>query len=198
MDPLREFFELLAPEWDASQPEGREEILHGLFFPFDELLLKSLTILDIGTGTGSIISVLKKRYLNSKIFSIDLAGAMLVRARRRLEKANLIQADAQDLPFGINSFSAAVCHNSFPHFQEKAEALHEIKRVLKPKGYLFILHDLGRNQVNLIHQKAKVEVIRHDLLPAGSELADLLLQTGFEPLFVEDIEDHYLVSARVL
>ena len=75
----------------------------------------------------------------------------MTRARWRFKKANLTQADAQDLPFGENSFSAVVCHNSFPHFQDKAETLFEIKRVLKPKGYLFILHDLGRNQVNLIH-----------------------------------------------
>ena len=60
MDPLREFFELLAPKWDAAQPEGREEILNGLFIPFDEVLLKSPTILDVGTGTGSIIPILKK------------------------------------------------------------------------------------------------------------------------------------------
>ena len=52
--------------------------------------------------------------------------------------------------------------------------------MLKPNGNLLILHDLGRNEVNLIHQKLKSEVIRRDFLPSGSELAGMLLDESYE------------------
>jgi ubiquinone/menaquinone biosynthesis C-methylase UbiE len=198
MDPLRAFFEQLALEWNAQQPPDRDEALNRLLTPFDARFPGSGAVLDVGTGTGALIPVLQKRYPALTIVSIDLATAMLRFARQRCSQANLVQADVHWLPFRDQVFSTVVCHNSFPHFWRKVDALHELRRATVLGGHLLILHDLSRQEVNSIHQSASAEVIRQDLLPPGEELAQWLLQTGFMPLDVQDGGDRYIVSARAV
>lgn len=197
MEPLREFFERLALEWDSSQPPDREKVLHQLLEPFDREISACDSILDVGTGTGMIIPVLKRRYPGGDVTSIDLAIEMLARAQRREPGARLVQADVHTLPFWDESFSAVICHNSFPHFTRKEAVLVELKRVLKPGGRLFILHDLSREKVNAIHQNARSKVIHQDTLPEGQAICQMLERTGFRPLCVEDNETHYVITAQV-
>jgi CsoR family transcriptional regulator, copper-sensing transcriptional repressor len=196
MDALRSFFEHAAPEWDATQPAGREEIMDRLIEPFDDLLRSSTAILDIGAGTGIIIPILKKRAPHATVASIDLAHAMLAEARRRTPGADVAQADVHHLPFESGAFSVAICHNSFPHFGNKEAALKELNRVLASGGSLLIVHNISRARVNAIHMHAQAEILHHDLLPDGETIKEMLLETGFLPLIIEDNATHYVVAAE--
>jgi len=195
MDDLRAFFETLALEWDSFQPPDRHEILNRLLSPFDDLLQRADSILEVGTGTGALIPLLAAHSPVSNLVSIDLATEMLARAHQRAPQTHLTQADAHALPFDTASFSAIVCHNSFPHFSQKATVLHEFRRVLRLGGWLLILHDLSRQRVNEVHQNARAEIIHQDLLPSGLELSQLLNQTGYATTCVEDDDTHYVVAA---
>jgi ubiquinone/menaquinone biosynthesis C-methylase UbiE len=198
MDSQRDFFEKLAPEWDSHQPSDRESTLHALFSLIDTEIQTGDLLLDVGTGTGAVIPILKKRYPKTKVVSIDLAWEMLRRARQRELTASLVLNDVHALPFEKHSFSTVVCHNSFPHFQNKLTALSEFKRVLEEQGKLIILHDLNRKKVNQIHQCARSKTIHQDLLPAGNEMQLLLKKSGFGEFKIQDAESYYLVIARVL
>jgi demethylmenaquinone methyltransferase/2-methoxy-6-polyprenyl-1,4-benzoquinol methylase len=197
LDPLRSFFEKLALSWDASQPPDRDEILDRLVAPFHEALNHRGSLLEVGTGTGALIPILKQYCPDSRLVSIDLAGQMLVRAKMRACGAKLVQSDIHHLPFQPNSFNAVICHNSFPHFWGKPEALLEIKRTLRPQGKVLVLHDLSRERVNDIHRNASNPIIHKDLLPEGYELAQMLEMAGYQPLLVEDIEEHYVVYGEL-
>jgi len=190
VDDLRAFFERLAEEWDTQQPPDREEQLRRLLEPFGDLLQQAQAVLEVGTGTGALIPLLRESAPIARVVSIDLAHAMLRRARRRCPDALLVQADAHRLPFPPAAFDRVICHNTFPHFRDKPAALAELARVLAPGGYLLILHDLGRKQVNAIHQGVG-GAIGNDLLPSGDELAHLLQAAGFSPLEIEDGAEHY-------
>ena len=123
---------------------------------------------------------------------------MLRRARRRCPDADLVQADVHRLPFQRTGvFDLAVCHNSFPHFADMPSALRELARVLAPGGWLLILHDLSREQVNAIHGGAGPP-ISHDLLPPAEDARGMLLEAGFSDVWVEDTPAHYLAGARRL
>lgn len=197
MNDLRAFFEDLAERWDAQQPPDRQDVLRRLLAPFTAKLGTARAILEVGSGTGALIPCLRERAPAARLVSIDLAHAMLRRARRRCPDAALVQADVHRPPFiqQAGAFDLAVCHNSFPHFADKPSALRELARVLAPGGRLLILHDLSRAEVNAIHGGTGPP-IHHDLLPPGEEARRMLLEAGFSDVWVEDVPAHYMVSGQ--
>jgi ubiquinone/menaquinone biosynthesis C-methylase UbiE len=197
LNDLRAFFEDLAERWDAQQPPDRQEVLRRLLAPFAAKLGTARAILEVGSGTGALIPCLRERAPAARLVSIDLAHAMLRRARRRCPDAALVQADVHRPPFiqQAGAFDLAVCHNSFPHFADKPSALRELARVLAPGGRLLILHDLSRAEVNAIHGGTGPP-LHHDLLPPGEEARRMLLEAGFSDVWVEDVPAHYMVSGQ--
>jgi ubiquinone/menaquinone biosynthesis C-methylase UbiE len=196
LNPSRLFFEHLAAEWDDRQPPERQKKLNSLFSRFDTFIQNAELVLEMGTGTGGLLPILKKRYTKPEFIQIDFANAMLQRAQKNHNGDQLVQADAHELPFSDKTFSVVICHNSFPHFKEKMIALKGMRCVLKPGGTLFILHEQSREKVNYIHQHALAKEIHQDLLPDGEEIKILMQQTGFLPVIIEDYEDHYAVCAK--
>ncbi|MBC7228265.1 MAG: methyltransferase domain-containing protein [Thermoflexales bacterium] len=195
-DPRRAFFERLAEEWDAQQPPDREERLRHLLAPHRESLQGARSVLEVGTGTGALIPLLREAAPAARVVSVDLAHGMLRRARVRCPDTWLVQADVHALPFPAGAFDRAVCHNAFPHFRDPGAALAELARTLRPGGILLILHDLSREEVNAIHRGAG-GAIGNDLLPTGAELFRLLLESGFFRLRVEDgPEGYWAAGAR--
>ncbi len=190
MDTLREFFDHLADEWDAQQPPDREEKLRDLLTPFRPLLQEARGVLEIGTGTGALIPLLREAAPTARILSVDLSHRMLQYARRRCPWASLLQADARHLPLTPQAVDLVVCHNAFPHFQDKPATLMELARVLAEGGHLLILHDLGRERVNAIHQGVG-GVIGNDLLPSGGELGRMLTEAGLSPIHIRDDPEQY-------
>ena len=192
----RLFFEDLAPKWDTMQPPERISTINRLIKPFDSFFRKCNSILEIGTGTGTLIPILRTRYPETRIFSIDLAHRMLVIAKTKSKISALIQSDVHHLPFMRDYFAGVICHNSFPHFANKSTALTELRRVLQANGNLLILHDNSREKVNHIHQHAPSSVIHDDILPPASDLDDLLQISGFTTELIEDQSEKYLIYAK--
>jgi ubiquinone/menaquinone biosynthesis C-methylase UbiE len=192
----RLFFEHLAAEWDDRQPPDRQNKLDSLLSRFDGFIQDADLVLEVGTGTGGLIPLLKKRYTKPEFIQIDFANAMLLRAQMNHNGDQLVQADAHELPFSNKIFSVVICNNSFPHFKEKLTVLKGMRRVLKPGGVLLILHEQSREKVNYIHQHALAVEIHQDLLPDSKEIIKLLQQSGFVLAIIEDSEDHYAVCAR--
>ncbi len=198
MDSHRDHFEKLAEIWDSFQPQDRVKVIDDLLVPHDGLFIKARRILDIGTGTGSIIPLLNSRYPHSKIISIDLAFEMLVRARQRCKNASLVQADVHHLPFEDGGFSSIICHNSLPHFRNKPSALREFMRLLESKGNLLILHDNNRETINKIHRDADACILHDDILPDGASLGSMLKDAGFITDIIDDGEDHFIVAGHII
>lgn len=192
----RLFFEDLAPKWDTMQPPERISTINRLIKPFDSYFRKCHSILEIGTGTGTLIPILRTRYPETRIFSIDLAHRMLVIAKTKSKFSALIQSDVHHLPFMREYFTGIICHNSFPHFVNKSAALTELSRVLQANGRLLILHDNSREKVNHIHQQSPSSVIHNDMLPPASDLDKLLHISGFTTELAEDQPDKYLIYAK--
>jgi len=195
MSELRAFFEDLAERWDELQPPNRSEVLRGLLAPFAPLLSGCGNVLEVGTGTGALIPCLRERAPGARVVSIDLAGAMLRRARARCPDAAVVQADVHRPPFAAGGFDMVICHNSFPHFADKAAALKALAGLVRGGGHLLILHDLSREKVNAIHSDGGA-AIQHDLLPAGEETGRMMRRAGFGAVEVEDSEERYVIAGR--
>jgi ubiquinone/menaquinone biosynthesis C-methylase UbiE len=135
-----------------------------LFEPYAEDLAarlpKSATdVLEVAAGTGRVTrQLLAKAGPEARLVATDLNPAMLDVARAVVgEDARLTfaQADAQALPFGDASFDAVVCQFGLMFCPDKALALREMRRVLRPAGrLLFNVWDaLGVNTfTRIVHQ----------------------------------------------
>ena len=58
---------------------------------------------------------------------------MVAAARRNAPAADCQQGDAQNLPYGDNTFDAVVCGYGIMHLPEPDRALAEMRRVLRPR-----------------------------------------------------------------
>lgn len=196
MDTWRLFFEHLAAEWDARQPADRIVKMDQLISAFDEPIKKAEFILEVGTGTGGLLPILRKHNPTARIIQVDFASAMLMRARANHNEDYLVQADAHQLPFVSSSIDVVVCHNSFPHFRYKMQALQSLRSVLRAGGQLLILHEISRERVNEVHRRAAAVEIHQDLLPEKDEMHQLLAGGGFSEIQINDDLNHYSAVAR--
>lgn len=105
--------------------------------------LEGLRILDAGCGSGWYAEQLIER--GARLDAIDASAAMVDYARQRLEKKGLIAqahaalqvADLADpLPFEDGVFDGIVSPLVLHYMRDWRPALREMKRVLKPGGWL--------------------------------------------------------------
>jgi ubiquinone/menaquinone biosynthesis C-methylase UbiE len=196
IDAVRQFFEDRAPTWDDRMPDDIQTVLRTFAAPLAGTFGTAQTILEIGTGTGAFVPVLREYAPQARLFSVDFAHAMLQSAWRRCPAQSFIQGNVHHLPVAAGCFDLVVCHNSFPHFADKSLALREIRRILQDGGRLMILHNNSRAFVNQIHMNAG-DPIADDLLPPGEELSQWLMNAGFQKIQVDDTPMHYMAHATV-
>jgi SAM-dependent methyltransferase len=99
------------------------------------------TVLDLGAGTGQLVGPLLQRGLH--VHAVDRDPEM-VRVLHREYPAALAQvAGADRLPYGAGSLGAVVVGTAFHWFPFEA-AVAEIRRVLRPEGWLGVLYNLVR------------------------------------------------------
>ena len=101
-------------------------------------------ILDIGCGSGvDTIFAAKMTGPTGKVVGIDLMPKMILRAKENLTLANLDnvtyeEASAERLSFPDKNFDVVISNGAFNLLPDKATALSEVFRVLKPGGRLMI------------------------------------------------------------
>ena len=95
-------------------------------------------VLELGVGTGANLPFYDPEI---RLCAIDTSWEMLDRARRRPSgaPATLIQADVLSLPFAADHFDHVVGSLVFCSITDPHKALLEIRRVLRPGGWLVLL-----------------------------------------------------------
>jgi demethylmenaquinone methyltransferase/2-methoxy-6-polyprenyl-1,4-benzoquinol methylase len=92
------------------------------------------TVLDVATGTGAV-AVELIRQKGCTVLGLDQSAEMLAVARRRLPPAvELVEADAQRLPFPDGTFEGLTFTYLLRYVDDPAATLRELARVVKPGG----------------------------------------------------------------
>lgn len=144
-------------------------------------------ILDLGCGTGYVLSEIKKIYKlknkNLDMYGLDISEEMIKIANENLKgEANLKVGDSEYIPWEDNTFDLVVCNASFHHFSNPEKTLLEIKRVLNSNGTLILGDPTGpiivRDIFNLFIKYSDSGDYR---IYNQKEIEELFNSTGFIP-----------------
>lgn len=129
---------------------------------------KNLRILDVGTGAGNFIGLIKSLYGDyKKIIGIDtIEGAVNVASKNYAddEKITFKVMDALKMDFEDESFDLVCLSNSLHHLVDVKAIMKEMERVLSKGGYIviseMISNDLDSRQISHMkvhHFSAKID-----------------------------------------
>jgi SAM-dependent methyltransferase len=139
-----------------------------------------------------------------RITLTDLSPGMVQQARHNLgrfqEHFYLVVADALTLPFPTAAFDIAIANHMLYHVPDRSQALHEIRRVLRPGGRLYAT-TAGQKHLRELEEMvlALVPEIAPDRLridnPFTLESGGDQLATCFAHVTVRRYEDSLRVTA---
>src|SRR6266566_2111368 len=137
----RTYFEHIAPTWDAYVASAYEADLQERLtrlLPWKQ----DMTVLDVGTGTGYLAGMMAP--LVGKMIGVDCTPAMLARAGEKMAQAgyrhvSFREGMAEQLPLASGSVDVAMCHMLLHHVVSPRTVLGELRRVVRPGGYVVII-----------------------------------------------------------
>ncbi|WP_165354752.1 methyltransferase domain-containing protein [Tropicimonas sp. IMCC6043] len=92
-------------------------------------------VLDVACGTGVTTRAAAERIgPKGRIVGLDRNAGMLEVARRRGSGIEWSQGLAEDLPFAEGSFDSVLCQFGLMFFDDKVQAIREMRRMLRPGG----------------------------------------------------------------
>lgn len=178
----------------AEQAETLEKLLH-----HDTIYAPGAKVLEAGCGIGAQTVILAKKNPKAEITSIDISRGSLEIAKENVEteripNVSFRQADIFSLPFEEESFDHVFVCFVLEHLGNPAEALKNLKRVLKPGGTITVIegdhgscyfYPEGKNALEAWNCLIRVQAnMKGDSL-IGRRLYPLLREAGFEDAKVE-------------
>ena len=104
------------------------------------LISKSMfSLVDIGCGTGELLTHLSIKYPQAALYGVDISKGMLDVASKKLgNKASLTLASADTTNLPSNKFDYVVCSHSLHHHKNAKLSLKEFYRILYTGGTLIL------------------------------------------------------------
>jgi ubiquinone/menaquinone biosynthesis C-methylase UbiE len=98
-----------------------------------------MRVLDVACGTGVLSLVVAEVVMpDGAVVGLDLNPGMLDVARRKAPRIDWREASAEAIPFEDATFDAVVSQFGLMFFEDKARAIREMVRVLRPAGRLAV------------------------------------------------------------
>lgn len=191
------FFDRLAERWDTMIDGGliREQLRN---FLQTQQIRPDEIIVDVGCGTGNLTQVLLHLLgENGRVIALDLSAAMIAKARAKNPDARVEwrAADITAIPLPDQSVDRIICFSAWPHFSNPTGVIHNIRRMLRPGGLVYVWHVNSRVEINRIHAQADPSVSR-DVLIAVEELGRCFSKSDFQLEVCQEDDEHYLLIAR--
>ena len=150
-----EFFDRLAPGWDADMI--RDDCI------ISEILDKGgvqagKKVLDVACGTGVLFGDYLKRNVES-VTGVDISSQMVKIAASKFPGSNIsvVCADVQEYAFP-DKFDCIMIYNAFPHFPEPDKLFARLSGLLKEGGRVTVAHGMSRAKIDAHHEGAASKV----------------------------------------
>jgi malonyl-CoA O-methyltransferase len=166
-------------------------------------------VLDIGCGTGQLLSSLGRQYPQSRLYGLDLAYNMTHHAAERLGPgATLVNGDAEHLPFRDDAFDLVVSSSTLQWIENMDVFFRQCHRVVHHDGLLCIAFFGGRTMrelqecyreavgqrdgcsdgfVDRLHRFKEITAVQEAL--GGSDFGSVLLTSEIEMDYYPDVPD---------
>lgn len=149
------------------------------------------TVLDVGTGTGALIPQIQD-YHPGRIVGCDLSGKMLEQVAERYPDVERHQCDIYDLSLAAESVDVVFMNGMYGNIADKAGAMKNIMRMLRPGGRVVISHPEGRAYVERLVRQEPFPVTA---LPSEDEAHSFLGSFGLTVRQYTDEERLLIVVA---
>jgi len=148
------------------------------------------SVLDVGTGTGDFIAVLKNVFPTVQLTGIDPNINSLKEAAQKYPDVDFREMGGEDLDFEDSSFDVASISMALHHLPDISKTLSEMNRVVKP-GSWFIVNELFSDnlspaqEVHKIYHHFRSSVdrligISHNATFKKSEILEIVENAGIE------------------
>ncbi len=158
-------------------------------------------VLEPGCGTGRLTEILSGRTgPTGSVVAMDISPAMIEAARIRTAGCSNVEVHSkrvEEFLDGNSKFDLVLCHQVFPHLENKEEILISMARALHPEGKLVIFHFINLSEINDVHRKAGT-VIENDMMPGIPEMKRLCSSAGLGIELFRNDESGFLLCARSL
>ena len=143
-----EFFDRLAPGWDADMV--RNDAIIGTILD-NAGVTEGKDVLDVACGTGVLIPDYMKREVAS-VTGIDISPKMaeIAKAKFPQPEVTILCGDVETTDFG-KPFDCIVVYNAFPHFPDPERLITRLSELLKPDGTLTVAHGMSREKIDAHH-----------------------------------------------
>ena len=183
----------------AEAGEGSKMENHHLCITEKTIRLMNLRpgerVLDLGCGSGWATRLLARLVADGpegfgQVVGVDVSDAMIRLARaasKDFENMMYVWGSATHIPWEENFFDKMLSVESFYYYPDQERALAELFRVMAPKGRLFILVNLYKDNPYSLQWVDTLKVPVH--VRSAAEYADLLTKHMFEKVEYLQIPD---------
>jgi ubiquinone/menaquinone biosynthesis C-methylase UbiE len=120
---------LQSPEFGNLEANDR-------FVEETRLLSPSVRVLEIGSGRGGMLHLLRSRGYD--VLGVDISAERIAEAQRRFQDLPIEQTNGTVLPFPDASFDVVLSFDVFEHIADTDAHLEEVRRVLRPGGWYLL------------------------------------------------------------
>src|SRR5215471_13897098 len=143
-------------------------------------------VLDLGCGSGWASRLLARLVADSpsglgQVVGVDISDEMIRHARagsKDFDNVMFVVGSAAQIPWEENFFDKVLSVESFYYYPDQDRALSELFRVMAPKGRLFILINLYKDNPYSLQWVPKLKVPVH--VRSAAEYVELLKKHAFE------------------
>jgi len=128
-----------ADEYDVFTPQANEKLIAA--FVRLSGLPRGAHVADLGCGSGVFTELLQRKGYQS--VGLDISPKLVALGRRKYPGIELIEGDAENLPFPAESLDGLLLSGLVHHFPDPRRLASEVKRVLR-RGGRFVAFDPNR------------------------------------------------------
>jgi len=193
--------DLLRDEFNRWAEEGKGEEMEQHHLDITQKTVQRMDlrpgerVLDLGCGAGWATRLLARLVGEGpegfgQVVGLDISDEMIRRARaasRDFENIMYVWGSAQQIPWEENFFDKILSVESFYYYPDQDRVLAELFRVLAPKGKLYILINLYKDNHYSLRWMDELKVPVH--ARSKSEYVELLRAHAFEDVEAHQISD---------
>lgn len=156
------------------------------------------SILEIGSGTGYVTELLRKKYPKAKITAMDIAEGMIEHTSKRMSDSNInfICGDFETTDID-GTFDLIISNATIQWFNNHKDSINKMKSLLNDGGNICISTFGSRTFTELHETYRALQDNCEDYIKPGQDFYDLimlndLMSVCFNPISVSTVNEIYI------